>query len=654
MPNFGRKQNTIINEYNDIKKYVKNGVLKVPDIFEKIGDWAFSDCNKIKKVVIGKNINTIGSYAFSGCKSLKEVELPSSIEFVGQYCFVDCKHIEKFITPINNRLRVVNVFANNVEKMNWVYKVKNDDRFVFSFSKPTAEENVEMIINLHDFANVFKYKHIGSVCDDLFNAEKFEDIIKVVNGLKKYNIDVHYGFIDDITGNYRFNLFANADFGYFKNEFESILKDVDKMMCIDKDDFYRFVMAFGCFSDKKIVDNTGKETEVLLSHKACSLLSSLIKKGHLTFDDISLIGDCDFINYPNPSQEFLKFISEQGPNKTYPNLALLLKLERKCPGLFAHLMTEYDKAKSKRNYIDSNGYTHKRSWEDTLITFYKNNKYINITDENRNIAERFAELGVDQETFDKANEQYEIAKRKRIPHNILNKEIKETTLDEIEKIKQETKKELAEGQKLVENLYDKQFTFEMLDKYDPDNAIIGLLCSCCAHVTSDLYGGDIARATVIAPDVQNIVVRDNKGKIIAKGAMYVNQKYGYAVINDFEINDKFRKDEVLSEGRYNNDDYTIDKLASNQRKMIFDTFIRGIKAFVKEYDIEHPSCPIKKVNVGWGYNRLKKLCEQYEKETERLHVPVAYNFVDSTEDQYILYEKGRNTMIRNYSLEKKI
>ena len=106
-----------------------------------------------------------------------------------------------------------------------------------------------------------------------------------------------------------------------------------------------------------------------------------------------------------------------------------------------------------------------------------------------------------------------------------------------------------DGRKMIEELYDKQFTYEWLSKNDPHNSIMGLFCSCCGTITSWAYGKDIARSSVIAPDVQNLVVRNSKGDIISKGTMYVNKEKGYAVINDFELNEKYRHHESSS-GRY--------------------------------------------------------------------------------------------------------
>lgn len=191
---------------------------------------------------------------------------------------------------------------------------------------------------------------------------------------------------------------------------------------------------------------------------------------------------------------------------------------------------------------------------------------------------------------------------------------------------------------MIEELYDKQFTYEWLSKNDPHNAIMGLFCSCCGTITSKSYGKDIARSSVIAPDVQNLVVRNSKGDIISKGTMYVNKDRGYAVINDFELNEKYRNHESSS-GRYNVEETSPEE---QDRELIFKAFQRGLKAFIEEYDRQNPEKPLTQVNIGMGYNRLKKQVERFKKATSNLTVPSEYNFQDAMANaQYILYQRAQ-------------
>ena len=228
-----------------------------------------------------------------------------------------------------------------------------------------------------------------------------------------------------------------------------------------------------------------------------------------------------------PNQEFLKFISIQGDKKNLQNLDLILNLERNYPGMFIKVMSNFDEAKSYRETLDDSGKPIKVSWEEALKKFYLSNKYVGVTKENADIAELFGGKGLSQEVFDRANKLRQKAKGANVPEHILGEPLREETiLESIERIKRQTEEELASGREMIEELYDKQFTYEWLSKNDPHNSIMGLFCSCCGTITSQFYGKDIARSSVIAPDVQNLVVRNSKGDIISKGTMYVNKARG--------------------------------------------------------------------------------------------------------------------------------
>ena len=143
-------------------------------------------------------------------------------------------------------------------------------------------------------------------------------------------------------------------------------------------------------------------------------------------------------------------------------------------------------------------------------------------------------------------------------------------------------------------------------------------------------------SSVIAPDVQNLVVRNSKGDIISKGTMYVNKARGYAVINDFELNEKYRHHESSS-GRYSVEETSPEE---QDREMIFKAFQRGLRAFIEEYDRQNPKNPLTQINIGMGYNRLKRQVERFKKATSNLTVPSEYSFQDAmTNEQHILYQR---------------
>lgn len=339
-----------------------------------------------------------------------------------------------------------------------------------------------------------------------------------------------------------------------------------------------------------------------------------------------------------PNQELLKFLSLQGEKKNFSNLETILNLEEIYPGIFAKIMTNFEDVKGYRESLDENGKPIIVSWKEALKKYYINKKYEGVTKENEYIAELFGNKGLSQELFDSANELRKIAKKDSVKEHILNKLLKEETiLESIERIKNQTKEELISGREIIEELYDKQFTYEWLNKNDPHNDILGLFCSCCGSITSKTYGKDIAMLSIIAPDVQNLVIRNSKGDIIAKGTMYVNKDKDYAVINDFELNKIYRNNEVSS-GIYETDKTGSEEL---EREVIFKAFQRGLKVFIEEYDRQNPDKPLQQINVGMGFNRLKRQVKRFKKATSNLAIPPKYRFNDAKQDtQYILYQRN--------------
>ncbi len=399
------------------------------------------------------------------------------------------------------------------------------------------------------------------------------------------------------------------------------------------------------------MDKKGKETEIPLAQKASSLLAKILKTNEMRLGKYHELFDSMPFDV-TPNQEFLEFISQEEVKKikdeqgntikketSFSNLELILNLERNYPSMFMKVMSNFDDAKSYRESLDENGRPIKISWEEALKKFYLSNKYIGVTKENADIAQVFGGKGLSQEVFDEAIKLRQKAESANVPKHILGKTLREETiLESIERIKKQTEQELVNGREMIEELYDKQFTYEWLSKNDPRNSIMGLFCSCCATITSQFYGRDIAVSSVIAKDVQNIVVRNSKGDIISKGTMYVNKDKGYAVINDFEINREYRNHEN-SVGKYNVEETSTEEQA---REMIFKAFQRGIRAFIQEYDKQNPKKPLTQINVGMGYNRLKKQVERLKKATSNLTVPSEYGFQDAMADeQYILYKKAQ-------------
>lgn len=126
------------------------------------------------------------------------------------------------------------------------------------------------------------------------------------------------------------------------------------------------------------------------------------------------------------------------------------------------------------------------------------------------------------------------------------------------------------------------YSFEWLPKQEYDNIVLGKYCSCCSHAGG--AGNGIMRASMILDNCQNLVVRNEKGTIIAKATIAVNKEKGYAVYNTFET--------------------SLNNRSESESLKIYAALIRGTKAFIETYNQNNPTSPINIVTVGTNSNTL--------------------------------------------------
>ena len=562
--------------------------------------------------VIPNNQKIIDDYAFNGCVHLNSITLHPQITHIGENAFAGC---------------------------NFEYIYKLDDQAVLSRNYP-VDKNAYDIIKISEL-NQSIQKHLEIY---LKNSSACITLSKKLN---KENLVVPDKFLQEIAKYPTFNDFANGNFHFFKMELDKLLTKVGIDNAIYLDTYYKVAYALGCFSKEYIKDKNGKDTPTPLCQKASSTLFRLMNQ----YFDFKSLNDT-FKNLSvdtRPNQLFVRFISLSNADRL-PNVEMLIELEKNNKEIFAKTMSNFNKAIGFKKYIDEKGIPRKLSWEETFKKFYQYKENIETYHSDMEVMKVLGPLQLSNQVIEKVIKFRNMARNNNTPKNILGKVLKEETINEaIERIKNATRTQLINAKEELQKLCQKQFTYEFLDKYDPANAIIGTYCNCCANINSASYGSDIVKATMLSPDVQNLVIRDFKGDIIAKGAMYVNEEYGYAVLNDFEINEKYKTNEIMGLPGLYYTETNDEKEKEQTRNLIFKALQKGIRDFVKEYDKLHPDKPMQKVNVGLGFNRLREQCEPYETEENLLFIPQEYNFKDAEKEQKILYSRDAKTTTNTLS-----
>lgn len=75
-----------------------------------LGDYAFFECETLRKVTLPKSIGSIGIRAFDDCDSLSQLILPEGLETVRENAFVDCDYLAS-VTFAGENLREIGVNA---------------------------------------------------------------------------------------------------------------------------------------------------------------------------------------------------------------------------------------------------------------------------------------------------------------------------------------------------------------------------------------------------------------------------------------------------------------------------------------------------------------------------------------------------------------
>jgi len=79
---------TFYKEKCILRRYTgKETEVIIPDIVDEIGDYAFYDNKKVKRITFGENIKTIATSAFEDCSSLEYISPLTDVTTIGPYAF---------------------------------------------------------------------------------------------------------------------------------------------------------------------------------------------------------------------------------------------------------------------------------------------------------------------------------------------------------------------------------------------------------------------------------------------------------------------------------------------------------------------------------------------------------------------------------------
>ena len=524
----------------------------IPNSVTRIGNSAFEKCENLTSITIPNSVTSIGDNAFEKCENLTSIIIPSRVKKIGFLIFLGCPHLKKVTLPngveISNKLLIenVNVLVNKKYSKETIEKHKNN------LTPTSVWEELEDGLNYKEYKNLIKNYGTDKETKELNVAEyELEDLI-------------HFG--------YNLGLFSN----------ETI----------------------------KVKNSSGKEQELSISNLAFNVIQKMILSG---MELNSMHRYFQAMKKQEFNEQFLRFLL----NKT--NLDEVIAEEQNNEGFIVRLyawfkerthLTNLGEIEDSSNrtplptseanrfkirvYETTESGIDKLRWREPSVAALKKefveNVYAGVTPEKRHIAdylEKYSQYS-QQKYYDKAVKIDDERIKAGVSNHLTTKHVKQSTMDAYRQYFEKTegiRQQILEtaDKALIEQKEsaDQIFSYEMLSKDSEEIFAIGFLTSCCATLFG--AGAGAMRAVITSPDMQPLVIRDSKDNIVAFGIVYVNRKEGYAVVNDFEVNIKYKGNDKA-------------------RKAIYDKAMQGIDAFVQAYNEDNPKCPIKVVTCGISPN----------------------------------------------------
>lgn len=573
----------------------------IPHTVKVIENGAFGGCSSLKSIALPNGLTHLGAYSFSGCKSIKEIVIPSNVtiicdetfrnneslenivlssnlEKIGNMAFYNCKSLESIDFPstikeIGGRafdgvpLRKLTL-PSSIERLS--YDAFSNCYYVKDFK--FCEKDMTNIYNALGYKNMMYFESLfltdetlDSRYIDIIDFSDRRDISSISNSIimstifnkedikKRRELVGVLPFIAGIVINKENYSIIKHELKDNSKEFTKLLKRISEKHSIYENystrvqyfDIYKLAHSLGAFSDNQIE-----------RQKACEFIANIMEKDLIKFNHIH--GSFDSMHFDGYNKDWAEFFMNT------KNFEQLIDREKYSSGFMARVYNEFNKVKEfGRSNRGSQRY--RKVTVDMCIEFFNRSHFTGIDEINRDIAKELGKYTRRQPALDEATE--------------IRKEF--LRLKEIGKIREHIVEDINDILNDLNEVANSKLTSEFLAKSDPLNYTLGKYCFCCAHIEG--AGSGIMKASILHPDCQNLVIRNEKGEIIAKSTLYINRTQGYGVFNNVEVS----------------------YMSEVDRDLIYLQYKKAVEAFAKRYNELNPTNPLTQINVGMNLNDLE-------------------------------------------------
>ncbi len=159
---------------------------------QKIGSYAFSECNILKTASIPTSVTEIGNHAFHMCASLSDIQLPNSIATIGSCAFEGCSAFTDITIPESVLLIQSNAFASCVYLKRVRMKPKNPPTLGYAAFSSVASNCVWVVDDGcgEAYLNATNWSNLRIV----------EESQEVVGGVGVYVVEFGYDGVASVSG----------------------------------------------------------------------------------------------------------------------------------------------------------------------------------------------------------------------------------------------------------------------------------------------------------------------------------------------------------------------------------------------------------------------------------------------------------------------